>query len=66
MAFAVGADRPVAKYLRALAIDLNERTPGPGVGVIGMCITGGFALAAAADGSVLASVHEPARRALPR
>ena len=30
MAFAVGADRPVAKYLRALAIDLNERTPGPG------------------------------------
>lgn len=50
------ADRPVAHYLRALARDLNEQTPGKGVGVIGQCFTGGFALAAAVDDSVLAPV----------
>ncbi len=55
-AFATNADRPVAHYLRALARDLNEKTPGKGVGVIGECFTGGFALAAAVDESVLAPV----------
>jgi dienelactone hydrolase len=55
-AFATGADRPIAHYLRAVAADLAARTPGPGVGVIGMCFTGGFALAAAVDDTVLASV----------
>ena len=54
--FATNADRPVAHYLRALARDLNEKTPGKGVGVIGQCFTGGFALAAAVDDSVLAPV----------
>ena len=54
--FATNADRPVAHYLRALARDLNEMTPGKGVGVIGQCFTGGFALAAAVDDSVLAPV----------
>jgi dienelactone hydrolase len=56
MALATNANRPVAQYLRALARDLNGRTPGPGVGVIGECFTGGFALAAAVDDSVLAPV----------
>jgi dienelactone hydrolase len=55
-AFAANARRPVADYLRALARDLASRTPGPGVGVIGMCFTGGFALATAADAAVLAPV----------
>ncbi|MDT7792560.1 MAG: hypothetical protein QOD59_1996 [Mycobacterium sp.] len=54
--FALNADRPVTHYLRALARDLNEKTPGKGVGVIGQCFTGGFALAAAVDDSVLAPV----------
>ncbi len=54
--FATNADRPVAHFLRALARDLNEKTPGKGVGVIGQCFTGGFALAAAVDESVLAPV----------
>ncbi len=54
--FATNADRPVAHYLRALARDLNEKTPGKGVGVIGECWSGGFALAAAVDDSVLAPV----------
>jgi dienelactone hydrolase len=55
-AFATNARRPIADYVRALARDLAARTPGPGVGVIGMCFTGGFALAAAVDDCVLAPV----------
>jgi dienelactone hydrolase len=55
-AFALAAERPITGYLRGVAADLAARTPGPGVGVIGMCFTGGFALAAAVDDVVLASV----------
>ncbi len=59
-AFATNAHRPVADYLCALANELNGRTPGPGVGVVGLCFTGGFALAAAVDDSVLAAaMSEP-------
>lgn len=64
-AFATNADRPVAQYLRAIARDLNARTPGRGVGVIGMCFTGGFALAAAVDASVLAPVLSQPSLPLP-
>jgi dienelactone hydrolase len=64
-AFATNADRPVAHYLRALARDLNEKTPGKGVGVIGQCFTGGFALAAAVDESVLAPVLSQPSLPLP-
>src|SRR5262249_47012205 len=46
-AFATNKQRPVSLFLRALARDLNASTPGKGVGVIGQCFTGGFALAAA-------------------
>ena len=55
-AFATNKPRPVSLFLRALARDLNASTPGKGVGVIGQCFTGGFALAAAVDASVLAPV----------
>jgi dienelactone hydrolase len=55
-AFAVDAKRPFTLYLRALAADLAARTPGRGVGVIGMCFTGGFALATAVEDAVLAPV----------
>lgn len=55
-ALATNRERPVADYLRALARDLNAKTPGKGVGVIGQCFSGGFALAAAVDDSVLAPV----------
>jgi dienelactone hydrolase len=55
-AFATNKQRPVSVFLRALARDLNTSTPGKGVGVIGQCFTGGFALAAAVDDSVLAPV----------
>ena len=55
-AFAVNARRPITAWFRAVAASLNARTPGAGVGVIGMCFTGGFALATAVDDSVSASV----------
>ncbi|MFV0495382.1 dienelactone hydrolase family protein [Mycobacterium sp.] len=55
-AMATNKQRPVSLFLRALARDLNASTPGKGVGVIGQCFTGGFALAAAVDDSVLAPV----------
>ncbi|WKG02197.1 dienelactone hydrolase family protein [Mycolicibacterium sp. HK-90] len=64
-AFATNADRPVAHYLRALARGLNANTPGKGVGVIGQCFTGGFALAAAVDDSVLAPVLSQPSLPLP-
>lgn len=55
-AFATNKQRPVSLFLRALARDLKESTGSKGVGVIGQCFTGGFALAAAVDDSVLAPV----------
>jgi dienelactone hydrolase len=55
-AFALNAHRPITDFLRAVATDLASRTPARGVGVIGMCFTGGFALATAIDDVVLASV----------
>jgi len=55
-AFATNAERPITKYLRAVAKDLATRTPGRGVGVIGMCFTGGFALATAVEDVVKAPV----------
>jgi len=55
-AFAVGRTSPVVDWLRALAASEHERCGGPGVGAIGMCFTGGFALAMAADERLLAPV----------
>lgn len=46
----------MSHYLRALARDVKEKSGSKGVGVIGQCFSGGFALAAAVDDSVLASV----------
>lgn len=54
--FAANAERPITKYLRAVATDLAARTSGRGVGVIGMCFTGGFALATAVEDVVKAPV----------
>ena len=55
-AFATNKERPISHYLRALARDLKQKAGGKGVGVIGQCFSGGFALAAAVDDSVLAPV----------
>jgi len=47
---------PITVWLRALAADEHERCGGPGVGVVGMCFTGGFALAMMVDDTVVAPV----------
>ncbi|WP_078308755.1 MULTISPECIES: dienelactone hydrolase family protein [unclassified Mycobacterium] len=53
---ATGKSSPVVAWLRALAQNEHERNGGPGVGAIGMCFTGGYALAMAADDRLLAPV----------
>jgi dienelactone hydrolase len=47
---------PVADWLRSLARGLHAELGGPGVGALGMCFTGGFALAMMVDDSVAAPV----------
>ena len=47
---------PITAWLRKLAAHEHERCGGPGVGVVGMCFTGGFALAMMVDDVVLAPV----------
>jgi dienelactone hydrolase len=54
--FATGKTSPVTQWLRALARHEHDRCGGPGVGVVGMCLTGGFALAMMVDETVLAPV----------
>jgi dienelactone hydrolase len=53
---ATGRTSPVVNWLRALAAHEHERCGGPGVGAIGMCFTGGYALAMATDDRLLAPV----------
>ena len=53
---AAGRTSPVAGWLRSLARELHQDVGGPGVGVVGMCFTGGFALATMVDPSVAAPV----------
>jgi dienelactone hydrolase len=47
---------PIADWLRSLARELHAEFGGPGVGALGMCFTGGFALAMMVDDSVAAPV----------
>jgi len=55
---ALGANRssPVTIWLRALARLAHEQCGGPGVGAIGMCFTGNFALSMMLEPSMLAPV----------
>lgn len=47
---------PVTDALRALCRDVHARRGGPGVGVVGMCLTGNFALSLMVDPCVMAPV----------
>jgi dienelactone hydrolase len=60
-----GKTSPVVSWLRSLARSLHEECGGPGVGVVGMCLTGGFALAMIADAPVLAPVLSQPSLPLP-
>ncbi len=53
---ATGETTPVAGWLRSLARELHDELGGPGVGALGMCFTGGFALAMMVDPAVAAPV----------
>jgi dienelactone hydrolase len=54
--FALRKTSPVTVWLRALARQMHAECGGPGVGAVGMCFTGGFALAMMVDDIVLAPV----------
>lgn len=65
--FLRGRESPFAAWLRALARHIHAREGGPGVGVIGMCLTGSFALTLMADAAVLGGVAcQPALPVLSR
>ncbi|SDY58040.1 Dienelactone hydrolase family protein [Variovorax sp. YR634] len=55
-AFASNASSPVTQWLRALARLAHEECGGPGVGAIGMCFTGNFALSMMMEPAMLAPV----------
>jgi dienelactone hydrolase len=54
--FATRQTSPVTVWLRALAREMHSECGGPGVGAVGMCFTGGFALAMMVDDIMLAPV----------
>ncbi len=62
---ATGKTSPVVRWLRALAAEEHARCGGPGVGAIGMCFTGGYALAMATDERLLAPVLAEPSMPLP-
>jgi dienelactone hydrolase len=53
---AKGTTTPVAVWLRSLATELHAELGGPGVGAVGMCFTGGYALAMLAGAPIAAPV----------
>jgi dienelactone hydrolase len=53
---AAGSSSPITAWLRALCRRAHAECGGPGVGAIGMCLTGNFALALMVDESVMAPV----------
>jgi dienelactone hydrolase len=55
-AWATGTTSPIVEWCKALARHEHERCGGPGVGAVGMCFTGNFALAMLPDTAVVAPV----------
>ncbi|MEY2884160.1 MAG: hypothetical protein RL490_1884 [Pseudomonadota bacterium] len=51
-----GKSSPIVDWLRALARHAHAECGGPGVGAVGMCFTGGFALAMMTEPAVIAPV----------
>ena len=56
---------PITGWLRALCRDAHAECGGPGVGAVGMCVTGGFALALAVDDTIMAPVLSQPSLPLP-
>jgi dienelactone hydrolase len=55
-AWSAGKSSPIVDWLRALARKLHGECGGRGVGAVGMCFTGGFALAMMTEPTVVAPV----------
>src|ERR1700684_4711031 len=55
-AFAANESSPVTQWLRSLARLAHDECGGPGVGAIGMCFTGNFALTMMLEPAILAPV----------
>lgn len=55
-AMATGKRSPVVDWLRGLATKLHGEVGGPGVGAVGMCFSGGFALGMMLDDVMVAPV----------
>lgn len=56
---------PITEWLRALARKLHGELGGPGVGAIGMCLTGNFALSMAVEPAMMAPVLSQPALPLP-
>ena len=54
--WALNETSPIIGWLRALAHNLHREVGGPGVGAVGMCFSGGFALAMMVDDIMIAPV----------
>jgi len=54
--WATDRSSPIVDWLRALSRDLHKQCGGKGVGAVGMCFTGNFALAMMTEPSVVAPV----------
>lgn len=65
--FLHGRQSPIAAWFRALCADIQTRSGGHQIGVIGMCLTGGFAVPLMAEDAVAAAVaSQPALPIRPR
>jgi dienelactone hydrolase len=62
---ALNKTSPIVDYLRDLAKHEHDACGGPGVGALGMCLTGGFALAMCVEPSVIAPVMSQPSLPLP-
>lgn len=54
--FAKNDSSPIVAYMKALGRKAHAECGGPGIGVIGMCLTGNFSLSLFADDHVLAPI----------
>jgi len=63
--WATNRSSPIVDWLRALARQAHEECGGAGVGAVGMCFTGGFALAMMTEPAVVAPVLSQPSLPLP-
>ena len=63
--FALDQTSPIIAWLRALARNIHQEVGGPGVGAVGMCFSGGFALGMMVDDIMVAPVLSQPSMPLP-